>query len=137
MQEFEGRLLGAFRCRIGEHRRGRRANRGPNVDGFGRNLYLRTDVERLHAEREAFKAKRDNEGGSYRFGRLAEPNSQPVRTRVAPRIKQLVKKWNARSNGQRVSGQRLHRQLLKEGYNVGINTIYVCLRELRRQVDTH
>jgi hypothetical protein len=110
---------------------------GPNVDGFGRNLYLRTDVERLHIEREAFKSTRGSEGGSPRFGRPAGPNHQPVRIKVIPRIKQLIGKWNSKSKAQRISGQRLHRQLLKEGYNVGINTIYVCLRELRRQADPH
>jgi len=52
---------------------------------------------------------------------------------VGTRIEQLVKKWSAKSDGKAVSGQRLRRQLLKEGYHVGINTIYVCLRELRQQ----
>jgi hypothetical protein len=56
-----------------------------------------------------------------------------VRNEVAPRIKQLVKKWNAKPNQQRISGEALHRQLTTEGYKVGINTVYVCLRELRQQ----
>jgi hypothetical protein len=110
---------------------------GPNIDGFGHNLYLRTDAERLHAERETFKAKRNDEGGSSRFGRPAGPNRQPVRNEVRPRIEQLVKEWSVKPKGQPLSGQRLHRQLAKEGYRVGINTIYVCLRELRRQVEVH
>jgi hypothetical protein len=106
---------------------------GPSVDGFGYNLYLRTDVERLHAEREAFKAKRKDEGGASRFGRPAGPKRQPVRNEIGPRIEQLVKKWTVKPKGQPISGQRLHRQLVKEGYQVGISTIYVCLRELRQQ----
>jgi hypothetical protein len=96
-------------------------------------LYLRSDVENLYAEREAFKAKRVSEGKSARFGRPAGPNWQPVRKKVGPRIEQLVKKWSVKPKGQPISGQRLRRQLVKEGYRVGINTIYVCLRELRQQ----
>lgn len=110
---------------------------GPRVDGLVHNLYLRSDVEHLYAEREAFKAKRVSEGKSCRFGRPAGPNWQPVRKKVGPRIEQLIKKWSAQPNGQPISGQRLRRQLVKEGYRVGINTIYVCLRELRQQADVH
>jgi len=110
---------------------------GPRADGLAHNLYLRRDVEKLYAEREAYKAKCVSEGRSSRFGRPPGPNWQPVRSRVGPRIEQLVKKWSNKPNGQPVSGQRLRRQLVKEGYRVGINTIYVCLRELRQQTGTH
>lgn len=109
---------------------------GAGAAGFIHKLYLRSDVEKLYAEREAFKAKRLSEGRSSRFGRPAGPNWQPVRNKVGPRIEQLVKKWSSKPNGRPVSGQRLRRQLVKEGYRVGINTIYVCLRELRRQPDS-
>ena len=93
---------------------------------------MRSDVEKLHAEREAFKAKRVSEGRSSRFGRPAGPNWQPVRNKIGPRIEQMVNKWSIKPNGKPVTGQRVHCQLLKEGYRVGINTIYVCLRELRQ-----
>jgi hypothetical protein len=106
---------------------------GVRAAGFVHNLYLRSDVEKLYAEREGFKAKRLSEGLSSRFGRPAGPNWQPVRNKVGPRIEQLVKKWSAKPNGKPVSGQRLRHQLVKEGYRVGLNTVYVCLRELRNQ----
>jgi hypothetical protein len=106
---------------------------GPDVDGFGLNLYLRSDVEKLHSERDAFKAKRVSDGGTSRFGRPCGPNQKPVRNQVSPRIEQLVKQWSATSEGQPISGGRIHRQLVQEGYRVGINTVYVCLRELRQQ----
>jgi hypothetical protein len=99
--------------------------------GFVHKLYLRSDVEKLYAEREEFKAKRVNDGKSSRFGRPAGSNWQPVRNKVGPRIKQLCKKWSA--IGKPVSAQRLRCQLVKEGHRVGLNTIYVCLRELRHQ----
>lgn len=106
---------------------------GPDVNGFGLNLYLRDDVEKLRTEREAYKAKRISEGGTSRFGRPAGPRRSPVQERVRPRISQLVMHWGVKPHGQRISGQRVHSQLVKEGYQVGINTVYVCLRELNRQ----
>lgn len=106
---------------------------GPGVDGFRLNLYLRGDVEKLRAEREAYKTKRISEGGTTRFGRPAGPRRSPVQERVRPRISQLVGQWGVKPHGQRISGQRVHSQLIKEGYQVGINTVYVCLRELHRQ----
>lgn len=42
---------------------------GPSVDGFGKNLFLRSDVEKLSAEREAFKSKCAKEGKTTRYGR--------------------------------------------------------------------
>jgi hypothetical protein len=106
---------------------------GPDVNGFGLNLYLRDDVEKLRTEREVYKAKRISEGGTARFGRPAGPRRSPVQERVRPRISQLVMHWGVKPHGQRISGQRVHSQLVKEGYQVGINTVYVCLRELNRQ----
>jgi hypothetical protein len=110
---------------------------GPQIDGAEWNLYLRREVEKLHDERERFKKKRIKAGGTPGFGMPAGPNRQPVRSTVEPRINELVKHWTTRHQGQRISGQRLHLQLLKEGYRVGINTIYVCLRELRQQSSPH
>lgn len=110
---------------------------GPNVDGFGHYLYLRVDVERLCAQREAFKAKRNDQGGTSRFGRPAGPQRSPVLERIRPRVGQLVRQWSAKPQGQRISGLRVHSQLIKEGYQVGINTVYVCLRELRQQAKSH
>lgn len=106
---------------------------GPRASGLIHRLYLRSDVEKLRVEREAFKAKRVSEGRSSRFGRSSRANRRSVRNEVAPRIKQLVKKWNAKPDEQRISGEALHRQLITEGYKIGINTVYVCLRELRQQ----
>jgi DNA-binding transcriptional MerR regulator len=106
------------------------------ADGRNRNLYFLKDVEKIHVERQAFKIKCVNEGKSTRFGRPAGPNRQPVRSRVGPRIKQLVSQWSVAQQGQSISGQSLRRHLVKEGYRVGINTIYVCLREIRQQTLT-
>jgi hypothetical protein len=42
---------------------------GPTIDGFGKNLFLRSAIDKLRAEREAYKVKRMNEGKTSRFGR--------------------------------------------------------------------
>jgi hypothetical protein len=102
---------------------------GPNIDGFPVDLYLLDDVEKLCAEREAFKIKRAGNGGSTRFGKPSGPKQRPVRAEVGPRIDQLVKKRRAKNPERRVTGAEVYRQLVKEGYRMGINTIYVHLRE--------
>jgi hypothetical protein len=104
---------------------------GPNVDGFGYNLYQRGAVEKLHAQREAFKEKRRNAYGSARFGKPAGSNRRPVRSRIAPRIEQLGKRWSLQSPTRRISGMRMYHQLVREGYQVGLQTVYACLHELR------
>ena len=102
---------------------------GPDIDGFSINLYLRDDVENLCTEREAFKIQRVSVGGTARFGKSAGSKRQPVRAKVGPRIDQLIKMWRAKNSEGRISGVQVYRQLIKEGYRVGINTIYVHLRE--------
>jgi hypothetical protein len=42
---------------------------GPKVDGFGKNLFMRSDVEKLRTEREVFKARQLKKGKTSRFGR--------------------------------------------------------------------
>jgi hypothetical protein len=106
---------------------------GPKIDGFGKNLFLRRDIEELQAEREAFKTKRIKEGGTPRFGRQT-PRARPVRNVIGPRIEQLLKKWHRQSPPQHISGYRLYRQLVDEGYQVGIASVYMCLRQRHQQV---
>lgn len=105
---------------------------GPLVDGFGKNLFLRGDVEKLRVEREAFKASRVAEGGTSRFGRRAGPQSSPVQDVVGSRINQLIEEWQQQMPELRITGQRLYQQLTNEGYQLGINTIYVHLRNKHR-----
>jgi DNA-binding CsgD family transcriptional regulator len=106
---------------------------GPDVDGFRLDLYLRSDIEKLRAEREAFKAKRVKEGGTARFGRQAGPKASPVQDIIGPRIDQLIEKWHERRPDQHITGERLYQQLIKEGYQTGINTVYMYLRQKQRQ----
>lgn len=58
----------------------------------------------------------------------------PVAEAVAPRIEQILAEWEPRTTPkQRITGTRVHRQLVEEGYEVGITTVRKYLREKRRQ----
>ena len=59
---------------------------------------------------------------------------RPVWGRVQSRLEELVAEWEPRTTAkQRLTGMRLHRGLVEEGYQVGLTTIYQYLRERRRQ----
>ena len=65
-----------------------------------------------------------------------EPQSRckPVLEKVAPRIDEVLEEWRPRTTRkQRITGTRIHRQLIEEGYEVGITTVREYLREKRRQ----
>lgn len=76
-----------------------------------------------------------------KYLKLSEPVSatrqkkaSPVKEMVAPRIDQLLDEWRPRTTDkQRITGSRIHRQLVEEGYEVGITTVRDYLREKRRQ----
>lgn len=62
------------------------------------------------------------------------PKPRPVLEKVAPRIEELVEEWAGRlTPKQRVTGSRVHRQLVEEGYQVGVTTVRDYLRERRRE----
>ncbi len=59
---------------------------------------------------------------------------KPVLEKVSPRIDELLEEWRGRTTlKQRITGSRIHRQLIEEGYDVGITTVREYLREKRRQ----
>ncbi len=102
---------------------------GPNVDGFGHNLFSKHDVEIVRQQRESFKRKRALEGGSQRFGKPPGPRRSPVVEAITPRVSELMNE--AAVKGSRISGATVHKQLAKEGYSACIVSVYVCLRTLR------
>src|SRR5215204_4755066 len=58
----------------------------------------------------------------------------PVTEMVAPRIEEILSEWSGRTTPkQRITGARIHRQLVEEGYEVGITTVRDYLREKRRK----
>lgn len=66
--------------------------------------------------------------------RESGPRARPVVERVARRIETLLEEWGPRTTAkQRITGARVHRQLLEEGYRVGITTVREVLAERRRQ----
>lgn len=62
------------------------------------------------------------------------PRARPVLEKVAPRIDELLAEWALRTTPkQRITGTRLHQELVEEGYEVGVTTVREYLREKRRQ----
>jgi transposase len=60
--------------------------------------------------------------------------SRPVTDKVTPRIDELLAEWAGRlTPKQRITGTRIHRQLLKENYQVGVTVVRDYLREKRRR----
>jgi transposase len=60
--------------------------------------------------------------------------SRPVLERVRERMEALLEQWSLRTTAkQRVTGTRLHRQLVEEGFVVGVTTVRSFLHERRRQ----
>jgi len=76
-----------------------------------------------------------------RYLRLSEPvrkesvpRPRPVMGKVAARIDEIQSEWAHRvTPKQRLTGSRLHRQLIEDHYQVGITTVRDYLREKRRQ----
>src|ERR1700730_2035918 len=63
-----------------------------------------------------------------------QPRVRPVFERVRARIEALLEEWRPRTTAkQRVTGSRLHRQLVEEGFRVGVTTVRAYLHELRRR----
>jgi len=77
-----------------------------------------------------------------RYLRLSEPvrkekapRPRPVTDKVAPRIDEILSEWSHRlTPKQRLTGSRVHRQLVEEHFQVGITVVRDYLREKRRQV---
>lgn len=67
------------------------------------------------------------------------PRQRPVLERVRARIEALLEEWGQRTTKkQRITGTRLHQQLLAEGHEVGLTVVREYLREhRRRQAETY
>ena len=66
--------------------------------------------------------------------REPEPRRRPVLERVKARIDALLEEWGRRTTKkQRITGTRLHEQLLSEGHGVGVTVVRDYLREIRRR----
>lgn len=102
---------------------------GPCVDSSSRSRFLRRDVEQLKLKRQKFKSQSVADGKTTRYGRPGGPRSQPIQATIAPRIEQLSREWSLGNQTQRISGTRIHRQLIGEGYKVSVMTVYAYLRQ--------
>src|SRR5215212_5806829 len=67
-----------------------------------------------------------------RVARQKKPS--PVMEMIAPRVEEILSEWRERTTAkQRITGTRIHRQLVEEGYEVGLTTVRNYLREKRRK----
>jgi transposase len=63
-----------------------------------------------------------------------KPRRRPVLEEVGPRLEGLLEEWKDRTTPkQRITAGRLHRQLVDEGFEVGITTVQAWVRERRRR----
>jgi transposase len=66
--------------------------------------------------------------------RESRARARPVLESVRSRMEALLEQWSHRSTAkQRVTGARLHQELVEEGFRVGVTTVRAFLRERRRQ----
>jgi len=64
----------------------------------------------------------------------ATPRLRPVTDKIAPRIDEILSEWAGRvTPKQRITGTRIYRQLIKDGYQTGITVVRDYLREKRRR----
>jgi transposase len=62
-----------------------------------------------------------------------KPRASAVREAAGRRIEAILEEWKGRTTEkQRVTGTRIHRQLVEDGYEVGITTVREYLAERRR-----
>lgn len=62
------------------------------------------------------------------------PRGRRVLERVGGRLQELLEEWSRRTTRkQRLTGSRLHRQLIEEGFVVGMTTVREYFREWKRQ----
>ena len=62
------------------------------------------------------------------------PRPRPVRDKIVPRIDEILSEWAGRvTPKQRITGSRIHRQLIEEGYQTGITVVRDYLCEKRRR----
>ena len=61
------------------------------------------------------------------------PRARPALEKAAPAIERILAEWSTRQTPkQRVTGSRVHQQLIEEGIEVGITTVRAYLAEKRR-----
>ena len=64
--------------------------------------------------------------------RQKNARTKPALEKVRGRIDELVEEWRGRTTPkQRITGMRIHQQLIEEGFAVGMTTVYWYLRERR------
>ena len=62
--------------------------------------------------------------------RQKNAGTKPAQQKVKARFDEQVEEWRGRTTPkQRITGMRIHQQLIEEGFAVGMTTVYGYLRE--------
>jgi hypothetical protein len=105
---------------------------GPTVDCAVDNRYLREDVEKLHAKREAYKEEKRSEGGTGRYGWMGGQRPRRVRDVIGWRIDQLIDESRHGTSKQHISGRKIYKQLVDEGFKLSPTAVYDYLNDKQR-----
>ena len=66
--------------------------------------------------------------------KVTGPRSRPIEEKVKPAIEAILDAWKDRTTPkQRVTGTRVHRQLVEDGHEVSVTTVRRILRERKRR----
>jgi len=96
---------------------------GVGVRRIAREMGLSRNTVRRYLAGEGEPARKES-----------RPRASPVRDEAARRIEALLDEWSGRTTRkQRITASRVHRQLVEDGYAVGITTVREYLAERRRR----
>lgn len=102
---------------------------GPRVDGHPHYLYMRSDIEQLRDEKASAKEvflKRAL-SAPHRMQTTAK-RLRPAQEKIGFRISQIVNNWLVTFPEQRLSVRRIYHQLLDEGCQISLSSVYAYLR---------
>lgn len=97
---------------------------------------IRSVARRLGLSRNTVRkyVRQGTEQSEDRVAGRGRRRRRPVRDVVGPRIDQLLAEWAEQTTAkQRITGSRVHAQLVAEGFSVGTTTVRAHLRARRRQ----
>jgi len=99
---------------------------------FVEGIPIRRIAREMRVSRNTVRRYLSGDGEPKREER--QVREAPVRDGAASRIEAVLEKWSGRTTEkQRVTGSRVHRQLVEDGFAVGITTVREYLAERRRR----
>ena len=70
--------------------------------------------------------------------KVSSSRERPIEAKVRSAIEAILEAWKGRTTlKQRVTGTRVHRELIEDGHEVGVTTVRAILRERKRRARPH